>query len=320
MRFGVRGWVAGAVAAAAMLAAGAATAEPTRLTVATGSELGTYHPVGVALKLLLQQDKNQPVALTVAATQGSLANVEGLRGKDYDLAIVQADVELDAYRGAGGFQGRPFPELRSILALHEEQLALVVRSGLRINGVGDLSGRKVDVGPAGAGGRYVIDRLVTALGKTGPRTVELATGEAGDALCDKRIDAAFLFIGHPSAVLVDALGRCRAKLVPVAGATVERLIGELPAVHAAEVPGRAYAAVPKAVPTLGVRAILVGRADLPDDVVTALLHTVDANRDLLRRLHPALTTLRDAALKPESFGVPLHPAAERFFSQTVAKN
>lgn len=313
-------WARAAVAAvAALVAVGAGRAEAKPLTLATGPELATYFPVGVALRMLLEQSPGAPrVELTVLPTKGSVENLEGLRAGRFDLAIVQADLEADAFRGAGVFApaGR-FEALRSVLTLHEEALALVVRPDARIKDLQGLKGKRVDLGTPGSGGRPIVERLTAPLGV---KPAELRPGEAAAALCDRRIDAAFLFIGHPSPVLVDALARCKARLLPVVGPLAESVIREVPSVTMTSIPVALYPTVRKPVPTLGVRAVLVARADTPDEPVAAILATVHQNRDLLRMMNPALSDLRDRSLKPETGAVPLHPAAERYFEEAGKVN
>lgn len=266
----------------------------------------------MALRLLLEQSPAASGAeLTVVPTKGSVENLDGLRTGRFDLAIVQADLEVDAFRGTGVFaaSGR-FEGLRSVLSLHEEGLALVVRPDVKVKDLNGLKGRKVDLGAVGSGGRPIVERLTATLGV---KPVELRSGEAAAALCDRRIDAAFMFIGHPSPVLVDALSRCKGRLLPVVGPLAERLRRDVPEVTATSIPVDLYPTVRKPVPTVGVRAVLVARADTPEGPLTAILATVQQNRELLRMMNPALSDLRDRSLKPDVGAVPLHPAAERFF-------
>lgn len=310
----MKGWWARAAlaAVAAWVAVGAEPAEAKPLTLATGPELATYFPVGVALRMLLEQSPAASGAeLTVLPTKGSVENLDGLRTGRFDLAIVQADLEVDAFRGTGVFaaSGR-FEGLRSVLSLHEEGLALVVRPDVKVKDLKGLKGRKVDLGAVGSGGRPIVERLTATLGV---KPVELRSGESAAALCDRRIDAAFLFIGHPSPVLVDALSRCKGRLLPVVGPLADQLRRDVPEVTATSIPVDLYPTVRKPVPTIGVRAVLVARADTPDAALTAILATVQQNRELLRMMNPALSDLRDRSLKPEVGAVPLHPAAERFF-------
>jgi uncharacterized protein len=304
-------------AAVLALAAGffAGAAQAADYVVAAGSEVGTYFPVAGALKLLLADNKSASAPrLVPTATAGAVENLEGLLAKRFDFAIVQADQLFDAFQGRGAFaKGGPATELRTVLALHSESLALLVRKGAKIKGVEDLAGKKVDLGVEGSGGRATADALVAALGKP-VKPVALRMGETVTALCDKKIDAALMFVGHPSAALLDGVTRCKNKLVPVAGPAAEKLADANPALGVVEIPERMYPGVAKAVPTIGTRAVLVTRGDVDAAAVGAVVKAARDNFDTLRMLHPALLSLGDVErLRPMSGAVPLHPAAEAAF-------
>lgn len=316
MAKGFGGKVATAALAAFAATAGwsvATTAQAADYTVAAGSEVGAYFPVAGALKLLLAEGKSD-VRLTPVATVGAVENLEGLRAKRYDFAVVQADQLFDAFQGRGAFAGTgPAHELRTVLALHGESLALLVRPGGKIKGLGDLAGKKVDVGPAGSGVRAVADALTAGLPRGAVKPVELRMGEAASALCAKKVDAAFIFVGHPSAVLLDAVTRCKNKLAPVEGAAVEQLTAGNPALVKTEIPAKMYPGAPKPTATVGTRAVLVTRGDVDAAAVAAVVKTALNDFEVLRVLHPALLTLDRPSLRPLSGAVPLHPAAEQAF-------
>jgi hypothetical protein len=59
--------------------------------LAVGPELGTYFPVGVALRLIDAEKGAIPQdCLTVIAPEDSVANLQGLRGGRYQLTIAAA--------------------------------------------------------------------------------------------------------------------------------------------------------------------------------------------------------------------------------------
>lgn len=311
-----------AAAVAFMTLTGSAQAETKSLTLATGSELGTYYPVGVALRMLLEQTPAAgKLALKAVPTKGSIDNLEGMRSGAFDLALVQNDQLKDAVQGTGAFAGKPIANLRSVMRLHEEALALVVRRSAKIRSLDDLSGHKIDLGAVGSAGRLIAEHLLAATAKPGPLVVDLQNIAVSSALCQKRIDGAFLFIGHPSAVLVDALGRCKGRLVPLHGPAVDSVLKDNNGLSPAAIPARGYAGVNKPVPTIGSYAVLVARADLDDAAVHDLLAAASDNFNLLLMLHPALFGIENpAALRPDGGAVPLHAEAARFFdSKTTAK-
>lgn len=302
--------------------AGSGAALAADYAVAAGSEVGAYFPVAGALKLLLASDKNAgQTRLTPVATAGAVENLEGLRARRFDFALVQADQLFDAFQGRGAFAAAgPATELRTVLALHGESLALLARPGVKIKGLEDLVGKKVDLGPEGSGVRAVAEALTAGLPKGGVKPVALSMGETAAALCAKKADAAFVMVGHPSAALLDGLTRCKNKLVPVTGPAVESLLLANPALAAVDVPAKIYPGVAKPVSTVGTRAVLVTRADVDSAAVGAVVEAARSNFDVLRLLHPALYSLTDvASLRPKSGAVPLHGAAEAAFDASASR-
>lgn len=322
MAKGLGGKVAALGAALLAGVVGAGVARAADYTVAAGSEVGAYFPVAGALKLLLAsgKDADKP-RLVPVATAGAVENLAGLRAKRFDFALVQADQLFDAFQGRGAFAAAgPAGELRTVLALHGESLALLARPGAKIKGLEDLAGKKVDLGPEGSGGRAVAEALTAGLPKGGVKPVALGMGETTAALCGKKVDAAFVMVGHPSSVLLDGLTRCKNKLAPVTGAAVDKLLGANPALAAVDVPAKIYPGAPRPTPTIGTRAVLVTRADVDSAAVGAVVDAARSNFDVLRMLHPALYSLTDvASLRPMSGAVPLHAAAEAAFDASASR-
>ena len=81
---------------------------------------------------------------------------------------------------------------------------------------------------------------------------ELKADEHGAALCDNQIDGLFYGVGHPSANIQDPTTTCGAKLIPMTGPAVEKLVAERPYYAQVDIPGGLYANNPDATPTLYV--------------------------------------------------------------------
>jgi TRAP-type uncharacterized transport system substrate-binding protein len=68
------------------------------------------------------------------------------------------------------------------------------------------------------------------------------------------------------------------------------------------------------VPTFGVGATLVTRAEVSDAAVAAVVAAVFENFDVFRTLYPALTWLDAEQMAGDGLSAPLHPAAARYFA------
>ncbi len=320
-----RGRVAGWLVAAALLA-GIATAapaqeqEPQLVRMGTGSLAGVYYPVGVALCRLANQHRRETnLRCAAEPSAGSVANIGGLRDGTLDMAIVQSDNAAAAVQGQAPFaEAGPFADLRSVMALYPEPLAIVARADAGIAQVEDLAGKRVALGIEGSGTRTLADALMGALGWTPASfaaTPDVAPEGAARALCNGEIDAFLYAVGQPALAIQEATTTCDATLIAAAGPAVDEMVAAHPDFVAATIPGGLYKGTDDAVRTFGVEATLVSRAGVADDTVYAIVRSIFEDIDMLRGLDPVLAGLDEKAMVSTALAAPVHPGAERYYRE-----
>ena len=144
---------------------------------------------------------------------------------------------------------------------------------------------------------------------------ELKADEHGPALCDNKIDGFFYGVGHPSANIQDPTTTCGAKLVPLTGPAVDKLIKENSYYAKATIPGGMYNANPQPTETYGVLATLVTTAKTPDDVVYNIVKATFDNFDEFKKLHPAFANLDPVKMVKDGNSAPLHPGALKYYKE-----
>jgi len=255
----------------------------------------------------------------VAPTEGSVANLDVLRAGQIDFALAQSDVTADAFAGRDRFAASgPFENLRAVFALHHEALAIVVREDADIDDFDGLKGRRVAIGPAGSGQRAVLDLLLAGRGWTlddFSAVVTAAQTEEAELLCDGKVDAAIYMAGNPSGLLQEATTSCDVDIVPVPAALVAEVVAANPAPRPAQVPGGMYRDTREDVATIGTSALLLTTAEEPADHVYLLVRSVFENLSLLASLHPALLDLKPKSMVSQTFPVPLHEGALRYYRE-----
>ena len=92
------------LAAAAVGVAGAAQAQQF-FRIGTGG--GTYYPVGGIIANAVSQPGK--LIATAVASNGSVANINGILGGSFEAGFTQSDVAFWAYSGTGTFDGKPRP-------------------------------------------------------------------------------------------------------------------------------------------------------------------------------------------------------------------
>lgn len=309
-----------AIALVLGLAAGEAMAQQRFITIGTGGVTGVYYAAGGAICRLMNKDrKTHGIRCSVESTAASVFNINSVKTGELDFGVAQSDTQYQAAKGEGPFkEAGSWDGLRAVFSLHPEPFTVVARPDAGVSKIEDFKGKRFNVGPPGSGTRVSLDELLAALGMSpGDFSLvsELKADEHGAALCDNKIDGFFYAVGHPSANIQDPTTTCAARLVPLAGPAVDKLVGEKPYYAKATIPGGLYKNNPDAINTYGVTATLIASAEADPDVVYALVKAVFDNFDEFKKLHPALAVLEPAAMVKNGLTAPLHDGAAKYYKE-----
>jgi TRAP transporter TAXI family solute receptor len=232
--------------------------------------------------------------------------------------MAQSDVHYNAIKGEGQYKDKAFGELRSVYSVHPEPFTVLARKEANVTKFEDFKGKRFNVGNPGSGTRVSMEQLIGAMGwKLSDFSLasELKADEHGPALCDNKIDGFYYGVGHPSANIQDPTTTCGAKLVPLTGAAVDKLVKENSYFARATIPGGMYANNPNPTETYGVMATLVTSAKVSDDVVYNLVKATFDNFEEFKKLHPAFANLDPAKMVKDGLSAPLHPGAAKFYKE-----
>jgi TRAP transporter TAXI family solute receptor len=197
-------------------------------------------------------------------------------------------------------------------------VTVVVSKQSGVTSFADLKGKKFNVGNPGSGTRATLDELLDAMGwkvSAFALASELKADEHGSALCDGKIDGFFYLVGHPSANIQDPTTVCGAKLVPVTGPAVDKLVKAHPYYAYATIPGGLYPGNPQDTKTYGVLATVVSSSQVPADSVYAVVKAVFDNFDEFKKLHPAFQVLTPQHMIKDGLTAPLHDGALKYYRE-----
>jgi len=286
------------------------------LPIGSGAVTGADYAASSAIaKVFNRQGREYGVRLVAIESAGSLANIEAVLAGRAAFGIAPADALQQAARGLGPWTGRPGDGLRAVLGLHVEALTVVATRDRGIAGIRDLQGRRVNVGSPGANDRHHATALLEAAGvpQGRVRLLQHPSTLAPELLARREIDAFIAVVGHPNLVLAEAsAGTPKVRLLPLDLPLVEQAAARSPLLFPARIPTEYYPGLEpgRAVPTLGVRAVLFTRADTAEEAVGRLVGEILTHFDYFQRQHPLLRPLtpRDAC---GITAIPAHPGAER---------
>jgi uncharacterized protein len=306
--------------AAAAVAPGTAQAQQKFITIGTGGVTGVYYAAGGAICRLVNKDRaKHNIRCSVESTGGSVFNINTIKAGELDLGFAQSDVHFNATKGVNQFKDAgAYGDMRAVFSVHPEPFTVVARKEVGAKSFADFKGKRFNVGNPGSGTRASMEELIGVLGwKLGDFSLasELKADEHGPALCDGKIDGFFYAVGHPSANIQDPTTACGAKLVPLTGPEIDKLVADKPYYAKATIPAGLYPNNPDATPTYGVLATVVASSKAPADTVYQVVKAVFDNFDEFKKLHPALANLDPATMIKNGLSAPLHEGAEKYYKE-----
>ena len=315
------GLLAGCGETASEAPAPAEDAARTFITIGTGGVTGVYYATGGAICRLVNKNTTEHgVRCSVEATGGSIYNLNTIAAGELDMGVAQSDMQHYAYHGTQKFAPPEGPganpELRSVFSVHAEPFTVVARADAEIATFADLKGKRVNIGNPGSGQRGTMEELMAALGWTTEDfqiATELKSAEQAKALCDNKIDAMVITVGHPSGLIKEASTACDVVLLNVAGPEVDKLVADNAYYRHATIPGGTYRGTDADVSTFGVGATFVSSTKTPAETVHAVVAAVFDNFEDFKKLHPAFAVLTKEKMVGDDGSAPLHDGAARYY-------
>lgn len=302
----------------------AAAGETAFVNIATATTGGTFYPAGIAMAQLYNEKLGgKGIKASAQTSAGSVENIDLLRKKETELAIIQNNVALWAYEGNHQFAGKAYKDLRLLFPLFPSHYHLMVREGAGIGRIADLKGKRFVVGRPGSGTENAAKLVLEVFGVTYKDfTAEfLGQAEAIDALKNRRVDGAMILGGIPIGAVGEAMAvpRSVARILSLSREEIDRLNKAHPWMVPVTIPRGTYSNQPADMQTVAHVVFLMGRSDLPGERVHDLVKVTYDNLETLRKAHGTFRNMSLEGGKPFLKGfVPLHPGAEKYFKEIGA--
>ena len=305
--------LAGAMALS-LAACSGGSASGTKMTMGTGGSAGTYYGYGGVLGQYISNKAG--IDVTVVATDGSKANIQGIASGDYQLGTVQSDVMAYAWQGTRSFESTgKVDSFRVVAGLYAESVQLVTMDP-NIKSVADLKGRTVSIGAPASGVYFNAIDVLKAAGLTEDdiKAQYQSFGDSADALKDGKIDAAFIVAGAPTPAITELCTTNSAYLVPIDGAVADAMMAECPFYTTYVIPAGTYPGQDEDVTTVTVKATLIVSASASEDDVYKLTAAIfDNAADIAKENGKgAELSLENAT---SGMTAPFHKGAAKYFAE-----
>ena len=291
--------------------------ERTFLSIGTAPPGGAFFVVGGAIAQTasdFQGDLNWEVS--AEATKGTQENIRRLDKGELDMALANAAIAYFAVRGEDGWD-KSYP-IRSVMTLAPNVALFVTPASSDVKTIADLKGKRVVVGPAGAGFEFFIRPILQAHGLSYEDFTPVYATQSGavDMLADGSAAAAFLGGAVPTASITQACAGQDIHFIPFDEEARQKLIADYPFFVEATIPAGTYKGMDTDFKGLNVGSmILVTAAETPEELVYQFTKRIYEHRDEVVRRHPAGKAINPKNA-PRSTGLSFHPGAIRFYTES----
>jgi len=303
-----------AVALVLMLVMALSSCGGARYAMGTGGTGGTYYAFGAVLGK--QIEASTDFGCVAVSTDGSKANILGIKQGDYQLGTVQSDVMAYAWQGTNTFEvDGKIDSFRVIGGLYAEAVQLITTNE-NIKTVADLKGKTVSIGAAGSGVYFNAIDVLTAAGITLEDITPAyqSFNDSAESLKDGKIDAAFVVAGAPTPAVTDLAMAKSAHLVPIDGEIADKIMANCPYYTKYVVPAGTYEGQTEDVSTITVKATLIVSAELSEDAVYEMTKAIFDNIDAIKAVHAkgAELSIENAT---SGMTAPFHKGAAKYFAE-----
>jgi TRAP transporter TAXI family solute receptor len=297
--------------ASASPSASATTAAATKRVILTGSRSGNYYKAARELNELLGESEK----LEIKETHGSFDNISRLGSGEADFAIAQFDA-LQVFLKLGDARSKMAQRALVVAPLDFEYVHIVVRQKAQIRSIGDLTGKRLGVGPEHSGSwisAWAVMFHINNVNIESAKDVHKLEYQAAiEGLRAGTLDAAFITTAPGMPLLVD-LGAEAALDVELLSLGDDFEIPEvvLNTYLVEAIPKKTYPWQPEAVSTLATPSYLLARRELDADTVGGLAKVIYGKSDELKKKSQLWKHVSSERVKQDlAAHVPYHPGVK----------
>lgn len=256
--------------------------------------------------------------VTAVSTGGSVDNNRLAKKGELDTWLTHALTAYEMWTGTGTFKDESsWQGERLLCGVYQNPHHFVTLARTNIHTLQDLKGKRVALGSAGSGGAENSTNIFKAIGIWDQiEPMYLTWDGTGQALLDGKADA----IGASSAplpIVVEIEAQREIRMLELTDKEFEQVIALYPSYAKGYIPVGTYKAVTKPSPAITFMVYWAAHQDADADAVYRMLKVAfdPANKETIGAIHAQLKTLAPELEAMKSMGIPLHPAAVKFWKE-----
>ena len=308
--------IIGLIALLGLVTSNASAQKRQFLSVGTAPPGGAFFVVGGAIAQVVSThtgDLNWEVS--AEATKGTQENIRRLAKGELEFALANAAISYFAVRGEGAWKGEQ--PIRVVMTLAPNVALFITSQSSSVKKLSDLKGKRVVVGPAGAGFEYFLEPILGAHGVSYQDFSPLHNTQAGavDMLADGSAAAAFLGGAVPTSSITRASASQNIFFIPFDDTAKQELFENYPFFNAVVIPSGTYRGQDEPFQGMNVGAMhLITSASIDAETVYQFTKILYEQRAEVVKTHPAGKAINPKNVVKDT-GTPFHPGSIRYYKE-----
>ncbi len=286
----------------------------TNYTIGTGSQSGTYYPLGGMLAKVWGE-KIPNFNMRAEVTAASVENTIKVSTNKQLAGIAMGNVVLQANAGK-----KPFPRkmpISVLFALYPNVVQFIVPADSKITKLSDLKGKKVSLGAPGSGTRVSAINILSSLGinESDIKAQSLNYTATTRALSNNQIDAGVIVGSLSTGAITEVALTHNIRILSFSKQEIEKVIADNPSYEGLNVPAGNYNKVP-AFTAPAVWNVLVVNKTLDEKLAYEMTKTAFEN---MKQIQNAINDTKFTTIEnmTKLKGAELHPGALKYRNEKL---
>ncbi len=286
------------------------------ISVGTAPAGGAFFVVGSAIaEVVAGNAPDTGWEVTAEATKGTQENIRRIVSSELEFALANAAISYFAVRGEGAWETEH--AIRSVMTLAPNVGLFLTPQSSDIRKIQDFAGKRIVVGPAGAGFEYFLRPILAAHGVTYDDFTPINSTYIGavDLLADGSAAAAFIGGAVPTPAATQASTSQDIFFIPFDAAAKQALFADYPFFNAITIPANTYKGQTEPFASMNVGAMhLITAEGADENMVYAFTKTLYTHRAEVVKRHGAGKAINPKNVVKDT-GTAFHPGAIRFYQE-----
>ena len=286
------------------------------ISIGTAPAGGAFFVVGAAIAEVVAGNVTEANwEVTAEATKGTQENIRRVVNGELEFALANAAISYFAVRGEGAWATEH--TIRNVMTLAPNVGLFLTSKSSGIRGIRDFAGKRIVIGPAGAGFEYFLKPILAAHGITYDDFTPINSTYIGavDLLADGSAAAAFVGGAIPTPAATQASTSQDIFFIPFDDTAKQSLFADYPFFNAVTIPANTYKGQTEPFASMNVGAMhLITAENADENTVYEFTKTLYTHRAEVVKRHGA-----GKAINPKNvvkdIGTPFHPGAIRFYRE-----